>query len=123
MCAMSNRRASMVSLARVASDALMRECEEMETELGRWLAEQSAWIAARARERRPATKGRRLNPRFLWRGLILLWVSSPSAKATYSSEAREGLAMAVSSMDDPTLRTLVEGLVDEAQRLPVDPAA
>lgn len=123
MCATSDDRSSVVSLARASTDALMRECEKMEAALGRWLAERSAWIAARARAKQKANAGCPISTAFFWRGLILLWASSPAARAKYSAEARDGLAMAVASMDDRRLLSLVQGLLDEAQRQPVDPAA
>jgi hypothetical protein len=119
----SKSSSSVVSLASAGTEALLREVDEMDAELGRWLAKKAAWFAPRLRGKR-AVDGRTplCSPAF-WRGLILLWATSPEARAFHSSEAREGLTMAVISMDDHTILSLAASFLDEARRLPLDPAA
>lgn len=114
---------SVRSLASASINALIREGDKMEAELGRWLAETSARMSARMRGKRAVDGKRPLHSSFFWRGLILLWASSPDARAKFSSESRGGLTMAVTSMDDRSLLCLVEGFLDEAQRQSLDPAA
>lgn len=114
---------TVVSLAAAGTDALVREGDEMEAALGRWLTDKVSRISERVRGRRAVDGRPPLRSPFLWRGLILLWASSPEARTEFSSEARGGLTMAVTSMDDRTLLSLAAGILDEAQRVPLQPAA
>lgn len=114
---------TVVSLAAASTDALVREGDEMEVALGRWLTERVSRISERVHGRRAVDGRPPLFSPFFWRGLILLWASSPEARAEFSSESRGGLTTAVTSMDDRTLLSLAAGILADAQRMPLQPAA
>lgn len=105
------------------ADALMEECDQMERELGVWLAVRATQLkvrrgvtgagCARIRSLRPS----------LWRALIQIWATSPDAKARFSGEARNGLISAATSMDSSALMCLVGGLLEEGASRGAGPAA
>lgn len=114
---------TVVSLAAASTDALVREGDQMEVALGHWLTERVAQIADRVHGRRAVDGRPPLCSPITWRALMLLWASSPDARARFSEEARGGLTMALTSMDDRALLSLARGILDDAQRVPLKPAA
>lgn len=93
---------------------LMAECDMMESEFARWF-DRTATRLARRRAAGSAADGRVVFHPSLCRGLLLLWATSPTARACYSEEARRGLLAAADSMTDRMFMTLVCGMVAECR--------
>lgn len=92
---------------------LLAECDTMEVEFAEWFDRTVARLARR-RADPSATNPGTFDPS-LCRGLLLLWATSPAAKARYSEEARRGLIAAADSMTDRMFMTLLCGLVTETR--------
>jgi hypothetical protein len=94
--------------------ALLREYESMDSELGRWLRHHGRRLLNRAAARvggRAAVGG--LHPS-VWRTLVVIWCTSPDTRDRFSDEARNGLISAIESMDDVTAGSLIKGLLDRS---------
>lgn len=100
---------------------LMEECEMMESEFATWFDQTATRLARRIAAGSAVISGAAFHPS-LCRGLLLLWATSPTARARYSEEARRGLLAAADSMTDRMFMTLVCGMVVES-RSHSEPAA
>jgi hypothetical protein len=92
---------------------LMAECDVMEAEFAKWF-DRTATLLARRRVDRSMPDSGAFDPS-LCRGLLLLWATSPAARARYSDEARRGLVAAADSMTDRTFIALLSGIVAESR--------
>lgn len=99
---------------------LMAECDTMEVEFAKWFDRTAARLARRRADRSATNPG--AFDASLCRGLLLLWATSPVAKARYSQEARGGLIAAADSMTDRMFMTLLDGLIEHS-RTRSEPAA
>lgn len=107
---------------REESSGLLAECDRMDGMLGAWLANAAAQFLDFPAARVSTAHVGRL-PTGLWRILILIWATSPTARVEFSDHSREGLISATASMDDDTLLPLVAGLLSDATGRPRLPAA
>lgn len=99
-------------------DEQLAEWNGMDNDLGAWLASRAVQLGSTNgvhREFGSAYAG--LAPD-VWRALVMIWSTSPVARARYSPESRAGLFTAAQSMDDALLLGLVAGLIAEASDHP-----
>jgi hypothetical protein len=101
---------------------MMAECDMMESEFATWFDQTATRLARRKAARSAAVNGVVFHPS-LCRGLLLVWATSPTARARYSEEARRGLLAAADSMSDGMFMTLVCGVIGESRGRSQAPAA
>lgn len=89
------------------------ECDRIEVEFAKWF-EKTAARLTRRRADRSGMNAAASDPS-LSRGLLLLWATSPVARASYSDEERRGLIAAADSMTDRVFLTLLCRLVEHSR--------
>jgi len=95
------------NLLDASEGVLLVELDQMEIELGQWLAQRGRYFARRIPGRARDSEGPLGIPAGTWHTLVVVWATSARVKAQYSNDFREGFIMAVKSMDPEALLPLV----------------
>lgn len=86
---------------------LIADLDRMESELGEWLVQKGRYFGGRMPGRDQDPQSPYGLPSYFWQALVLIWATSPRTRSRYPDDFRNGLIMAVESMDAESLMSLV----------------